>query len=85
MQPINYEELIKDCTNQGFRVLDECAVALRQLLDDIKTLDSIAAAEINRRVPVEQYLLDVYHGKHPLPDKDKCLELARQLGVDNAR
>ena len=36
---------------------------------------------INRRVVVEKYLYDAYQGKKPLPDKEKCKELAVKLGV----
>lgn len=37
---------------------------------------------LNRCAAVEQILLDMYHGKKPLPDKDQCRELSRQLGVE---
>lgn len=37
--------------------------------------------ELNRRVTVEQYLLACYEGKKPLPNKDKCKELAFKLGI----
>lgn len=42
-----------------------------------------ANKELNRRVKVEQYLLRASVGKEPLPDKDKCAELAKLLGVPN--
>lgn len=37
--------------------------------------------ELNRRVTVENYLWACVAGKKPLPDKDKCQELAVKLGV----
>lgn len=37
--------------------------------------------ELNRRVKVEQYLLDCARGKKPLPDAAKCRELALCLGT----
>ena len=43
--------------------------------------DKLLTQEINRRVPVEQYLLDCANGKRELPDRDKCRELAQKLGV----
>lgn len=36
---------------------------------------------LNRRVKVENYLLSAAAGKRPLPDAQKCRELAYQLGV----
>lgn len=36
---------------------------------------------LNRRAQVEQELFDVANGKRPLPDRDKCRELALRLGV----
>lgn len=39
------------------------------------------AAFLNRRGEVEQILFDCAKGKRPLPDKDKCRELAMRLGV----
>jgi hypothetical protein len=38
---------------------------------------------LNRCATVEQILLDMYHGKKPLPDKDGCRELSRKLGVSD--
>ena len=37
---------------------------------------------LNRQVVVEQHLLDCYHGKRPLPDREGCLKLAQQLGKE---
>lgn len=37
--------------------------------------------ELRRRVKVEQYLFDAAGGKEPLPDAEKCRELAKTLGV----
>jgi hypothetical protein len=39
------------------------------------------ADQLNRRVKVEQYLFDCANGKKPLPDIDKCRELALYLGT----
>jgi hypothetical protein len=36
---------------------------------------------INRRAVVEKYLFDACKGTEPLPDKEKCRELALKLGV----
>lgn len=36
---------------------------------------------INRRVKVEQMLLDIANGKSPLPDKQQCRAMAEHLGV----
>lgn len=36
---------------------------------------------MNRRATVESYLIDVYAGKRPLPDREKCMELALKLGT----
>jgi hypothetical protein len=41
----------------------------------------IPLADLNRRVVVEQRLLDAYHGKAPLPTREECLDLAKTLGV----
>lgn len=40
-----------------------------------------SADEINRRVKIEQYLLDCANEKKPLPDAAKCRELAMLLGT----
>lgn len=40
-----------------------------------------SGAELNRRVAVEQILLDCATGKRPLPDAAQCRELALRLGV----
>lgn len=36
---------------------------------------------LTRRVVVENYLLKASDGRKPLPDADKCRELAIKLGV----
>ena len=36
---------------------------------------------LQRRVAVERYLWDAVAGAKPLPDKEKCRELAIKLGV----
>lgn len=36
---------------------------------------------LNRRAAVESELLECASGKRPLPDKEKCRELAARLGV----
>lgn len=36
---------------------------------------------LNRRAAVEQYLFNAAAGKSPLPDANKCRELAIRLGV----
>ena len=36
---------------------------------------------LNRRVKVERYLWDAVGGKQPLPDKEKCREMALTLGI----
>lgn len=41
-----------------------------------------SAKALNRRVEVEQYLLDCANGKRSLPDNKKCRELALRLGQD---
>lgn len=41
-----------------------------------KNFDSI----LNRRVHVEQALLDMAGGKRPLPSRNECRELAQKLG-----
>lgn len=40
-----------------------------------------AGEQINRRVKVEQFLFDCAAGKHPLPNAEKCRELALFLGT----
>lgn len=42
------------------------------------------ADAMNRRVKVEQHLLDCANGKQPLPDANKCRELALYLGTPTA-
>jgi hypothetical protein len=37
--------------------------------------------ELNRRAKVEQELWDAANGKAPLPDQEKCRDLAVRLGV----
>ena len=39
--------------------------------------------ELNRRVAVEQKLLDMFHGKRPTPDHETCRQLARDLAGTN--
>lgn len=39
------------------------------------------AESLNERVEVENELWKMARGKKPLPDKDKCRELAFKLGV----
>ncbi len=41
----------------------------------------IPPEDLNRRVEVEQHLLDAATGKRPLPDADTCKALAYRLGV----
>lgn len=53
------------------------------LCDEKTELDAELTAEINRRVPVEQYLLDVANGRKSLPGREKCRELAQKLGGNN--
>jgi hypothetical protein len=36
---------------------------------------------LNHRSDVEDYLLRASAGKEPLPDKKKCAQLAKKLGV----
>lgn len=36
---------------------------------------------LQKRVAVERYLYNCVEGKNPLPDKDKCRELANKLGM----
>lgn len=36
--------------------------------------------KLNACATVEQYLLDCYHGKRELPDREKCLYLSQVLG-----
>lgn len=40
-----------------------------------------SAEELSRRAKTEMYLIDCAAGKKPLPDKEKCMELALALGV----
>lgn len=47
----------------------------------IATVPHQTPIDFERRVKVEQYLLDAAKGKHPLPDAAKCVELASTLGV----
>lgn len=44
-------------------------------------LDAALTDAIKRRAPVEQALWDMALGKQPLPDRDKCRELAKHLGM----
>lgn len=37
--------------------------------------------ELKRRVSVENYLWQAHAGKKPLPDREKCRELAQKLGI----
>jgi len=39
------------------------------------------ADAMNRRVSVENYLWRAAAGEKPLPDAEKCRELARKLGI----
>lgn len=39
------------------------------------------ADALNRRVTVENYLYMCASGRKPLPDADKCRELANKLGM----
>ena len=46
-------------------------------------INFMAGAEsLNRRVGVENYLAMCAAGKKPLPDAEKCAELATRLGVE---
>jgi len=47
-----------------------------------RKLDELLMARIGRSVTVENILLKMYKGNSPLPDKDKCKELAMKLGID---
>jgi len=49
-------------------------------LETLRELRDLWAKEINRRVDVENYLINAYVGKHPPPDREKCFELAKKLG-----
>ena len=40
-----------------------------------------ASKALNRRAVVERYLWNAAAGKQPLPDADKCRELALKLGM----
>lgn len=40
-----------------------------------------SAEHLNRRAAVEQHLFDAAQGKKPLPDAEKCRELALKLGI----
>ncbi len=51
-------------------------------LEELKNLVKEYEEEINKRVPVEQRLLDSANGSKPLPDKEECLKMARILGRD---
>lgn len=49
----------------------------------IKKLEALVkeyAVELNKRVPVEQRLLDSANGSKPLPTKEDCLKMAQTLG-----
>lgn len=48
-----------------------------------RALDSVLTARIKRSVEVEQYLFDAARGKKPLPDAQKCRDLANTLGVSD--
>lgn len=50
---------------------------------ELKALVKDYANEINKRVPVEQRLLDSANGSKPLPNKEDCLKMARILGKEN--
>lgn len=41
----------------------------------------IRPSDLNRRVEVEQRLLDAFTGKQPIPDKNECRALAFKLGI----
>jgi len=40
-----------------------------------------SAHSLNRRVAVENFLLDVFHGRRPAPTPQQCLRLAQHLGI----
>lgn len=48
-------------------------------------LDALGPDALSRRVSVENYLMNCYAGKNPLPDKEKCRQLAIKLGTPSKR
>src|SRR5262249_7733845 len=74
-----------------FKHADGCSVpqneakfsALRQAAADLLARRECHAncCDFNRRVSVEQRLLDAASGKKPLPTREECRELAMKLGV----
>ena len=49
--------------------------------DRAAILDRLLTGRLQRAVEVEDFLLQAAKGKEPLPDKEKCRQLAYQLGV----
>ena len=60
--------------NNSIEMIMEAEIA------ELKALVKEYADEINKRVPVEQRLLDSANGSKPLPNKEDCLKMARILG-----
>jgi len=59
----------------------EAAQLLADALDELLAGDAVRLDIINRRVEVEQELLNIAAGKVALPDATRCRELALKLGV----
>ena len=59
----------------------EAACLLADALEELEALHTQISDIINRRVEVEQELLNIAAGKVALPDATRCRELAMKLGV----
>ncbi len=74
----------EDCAD-GYGMMRILACQLERENADLR--EKLAAREADillmfaRREPVEAYLMRAAKGLLPLPDKDKCTDMAKQLGV----
>lgn len=59
----------------------QMAQMIEKLRAEITAAHKRASEIFAHRVPVEEELLRIAAGKHPLPDRDKCRELALKLGI----
>lgn len=56
-------------------------IQVMRLAEDLEACHKRNIDMINRRVKVEQLLLDIANGKRPLPTQQECRAMAEHLGV----
>lgn len=61
--------------------IDTQAQMIEKLRAEITAAHKRASEIFAHRVPVEEELLRIAAGKLPLPDRDKCRDLALKLGI----